>query len=130
MVDDSNAQLRLARRPQGAAVADDFELTHDAMPMPRDGEVLVRCHYLSVDPSARTHWNEGSSYRSMVQLGDVIDAPAAGEVIASRHPDFVLGDLVVVEDGGAVAGAGLEACPVLPEHYLNGEGRGRGHDQP
>ena len=68
MTDTLNAQLRLAQRPQGEAKDSDFELTHDPLPQPADGEVLVRCHYLSIDPSARTHWNAGSSYRAMVQI--------------------------------------------------------------
>lgn len=126
---DTTTQLRLARRPKGEAVAEDFELTRDPVPRPEDGQVLVRCHYLSVDPSARTHWNDGSSYRAMVQIGQVIDVPAAGEVLESRHPDFAVGDLVAgqmgiheygVADGEALTRVDLDIAP-LPS-WLGGLG--------
>ena len=109
-----NAQLRLARRPSGEAQATDFELSQDLMPIPQAGEVLVRCHYLSIDPSARTHWNAGSSYRAMVQIGEVIDIPVAGEVVESRHPGFAAGDLVAGQMGahefGVAHGDRLTKC--------------------
>ncbi|MFN3232071.1 MAG: NADP-dependent oxidoreductase [Alphaproteobacteria bacterium] len=114
MVSETNTQLRLARRPQGEAQAEDFELTHDPVPEPVDGEVLVRSHYLSIDPSSRTHWNEGSSYRAMVAIGQVIDVGVAGEVVASKHPEFAPGDLVVGSMGtqayGVVKGEALTKC--------------------
>ncbi len=126
---ETNAQLRLARRPNGEAVADDFELTQDAIPRPEEGEVLVRAHYLSVDPSARTHWNDGSSYRAMVQLGEVIDVPVAGEVVESRHPDFAVGDLAAgqmglheygVASGSALTRVDLDIAPL--SSWLGGLG--------
>lgn len=114
MVDLKNTQLRLARRPSGEAKLEDFEVTEDPIPTPRVGEVLVRNHYLSVDPSSRTHWNEGQSYRGMVQLGEVIDVGAAGEVLESKHPGFKKGDLVVgpmgIQEYGVAQGDVLTVC--------------------
>ena len=114
MKTEKNAQLRLAKRPQGEAGPDDFELTHDQVPRPRDGEVLVECHLLSVDPSSRTHWNEGQSYRSMVQVGQVIDVGVAGRVLESNHPDFSAGDYVVgpggIHEFGVIHGDQLTLC--------------------
>ena len=114
MADRTNSQLRLARRPTGEAQPDDFELTKDPIPTPADGEVLVRSHYLSVDPSSRTHWNAGQSYRGMVQLGEVIDIGVAGEVVASKHAGFNKGDLVVgpmgIQEYGVAHGDVLTVC--------------------
>ena len=114
MKTEKNAQLRLAKRPQGEAGPDDFELTHDEVPRPRDGEVLVECHLLSVDPSSRTHWNAGQSYRSMVQVGQVIDVGVAGRVLESNHPDFSAGDYVVgpggIHEFGVIPGDQLTLC--------------------
>ena len=114
MTQGTNAQLRLARRPSGEAQDSDFNLTHDPIPAPGDGEVLVRSHYLSIDPSSRTHWNEGKSYRGMVQLGEVIDIGVAGEVAESNHPGFAAGDLVVgplgIQEYGVVSGDVLAKC--------------------
>ena len=95
MPDQTNYQLRLIKRPQGEARPSDFELTNDPIPSPEAGEVLVRSHLLSIDPSSRTHWNAGQSYRGMVQIGEVIDIGVAGEVLESRHDGFKPGDLVV-----------------------------------
>jgi NADPH-dependent curcumin reductase CurA len=114
MADQTNIQLRLARRPSGEAKLDDFELTEDPIQAPTEGEVLVRNHYLSVDPSSRTHWNAGKSYRGMVQLGEVIDVGVAGEVIESRHPGFKKGDLVVgpmgIQEYGVAQGDVMTVC--------------------
>ena len=114
MADRKNIQLRLARRPSGEAQPEDFALTEDPIPTPGDSEVLVRNHYLSVDPSSRTHWNAGQSYRGMVQIGEVIDVGAAGEVIESNHPGFSAGDLVVgpmgIQEYGVAHGDALTLC--------------------
>ena len=89
-----NTRLRLARRPRGEAVNDDFTITQEPQPLPSAGEVLVRAEYISIDPSVRTHLNAGQSYRAMVGIGDVVDVPVAGEVVASGHPGFAAGDKV------------------------------------
>lgn len=89
-----NTRLRLARRPRGEAVNDDFTITREPQPLPSAGEVLVRAEYISIDPSVRTHLNAGQSYRAMVGIGDVVDVPVAGEVVASGHPGFAAGDKV------------------------------------
>jgi NADPH-dependent curcumin reductase CurA len=89
-----NTQLRLARRPRGEATVDDFAVTREPVPSPRDGQVVVRAEYVSIDPSVRTHLNAGQSYRAMVGIGDVVDVPVAGEVVASAHPGFAVGDKV------------------------------------
>jgi NADPH-dependent curcumin reductase CurA len=114
MTDQKNIQLRLARRPSGEAQIDDFELTEDPIPIPSNGEILVRSHYLSVDPSSRTHWNEGQSYRGMVQLGEVIDIGVAGEVVESKHDSFRVGDFVAgpmgIQEYGVVHGDLMTVC--------------------
>lgn len=89
-----NTRLRLARRPKGEAVNDDFTIAREPQPQPSAGEVLVRAEYISIDPSVRTHLNAGQSYRAMVGIGDVVDVPVAGEVVASEHPGFAAGDKV------------------------------------
>jgi NADPH-dependent curcumin reductase CurA len=90
----TNTQLRLARRPVGEVTIDDFSVTRAPIPAPQDGQVVVRAEYVSIDPSVRTHLNAGQSYRSMVGIGEVVDVPVAGEVIASAHPGFEVGDKV------------------------------------
>lgn len=107
----TNTQLRLSRRPRGEATADDFTITREPVATPADGEVLVRAEYISIDPSVRTHLNAGQSYRSMVGIGDVVDVPVAGEVVASSHPGFRQGDKVTgmlgTQEYAVVSGAEL-----------------------
>ncbi len=90
-----NTQVRLASRPVGFPEESNFRVTTEPVPEPKDGEVLVRNHYLSVDPYMRGRMSEGRSYAPPVALGDVMVGGTAGEVIASKNPAFTVGDRVV-----------------------------------
>jgi len=94
-----NRQIRLVRRPKGMPDESCFELTEEAIPEPRENEVLVRTLYLSVDPYMRGRMNEGKSYVPPFPLGEVIVGGVVGEVALSRHPDFAKGDFVVGQLG-------------------------------
>ncbi len=116
-----NTQLRLARRPSGEAVTGDFHISREAVPDPAPGQVVVRAEYISIDPSVRTHLNAGQSYRSMVGIGEVVDVPVAGEVVASASPLFSTGDKVVgplgtqeyaVSDGANLTKVDLALAPL------------------
>jgi NADPH-dependent curcumin reductase CurA len=48
-----NRQLRLASRPVGDIKESDFEYREEPIPSPKEGEVLVRTIYLSLDPTNR-----------------------------------------------------------------------------
>ena len=61
---------------------------------PKDGQILVKNEYLSLDPAMRGWMNEGKSYIPPVALGDVMRALGVGKVIASAHPGFAVGDYV------------------------------------
>jgi NADPH-dependent curcumin reductase CurA len=89
-----NRQWRLAERPEGMVSEDNFRWTEEPIPEPTsDGQVLVRTRYLSCDPTQRG-WVARDTYMPAVAIGDVMRSFAAGEVVASRHPDFAEGDLV------------------------------------
>jgi NADPH-dependent curcumin reductase CurA len=90
-----NQQIVLASRPQGAASADNFQLIEAPTPALQDGQVLVRHHYLSLDPYMRGRMNEGKSYASPQPLGEVMIGGTVGEVVESRSPRFAIGDQVV-----------------------------------
>ena len=64
------------------------------MAEPGDGQVVVKNEYLSLDPAMRGWMNEGKSYIPPVALGDVMRALGVGKVVASKHPDFAVGDYV------------------------------------
>ncbi len=89
-----NRQFRLAARPVGLPKRSDWSLVEEPLREPGDGEFLVRIEYISLDPAMRGWMNEGKSYVPPVGIGEVMRAYAGGEVVASRHPKFVVGERV------------------------------------
>lgn len=89
-----NRQITLARRPDGLPTAADFKLVESSIPDPGAEEILVRTHYLSVDPYMRGRMNDAKSYADPVALGGVMVGSVVGEVRKSNHPKFQEGDMV------------------------------------
>lgn len=90
-----NQQIVLASRPAGEPTVDNFRLVEAAVPALADGQVLVRHHYLSLDPYMRGLMNDGKSYAQPQPLDAVMIGGTVGEVVESRHPGFAAGDRVV-----------------------------------
>jgi NADPH-dependent curcumin reductase CurA len=91
----TNQQIHLVSRPQGEAVADNFRLVQAEVPPLQDGQVLVRHHYLSLDPYMRDRMNDRKSYAAPQPLNQVMVGGTVGEVVASRHEAYKPGDQVV-----------------------------------
>jgi NADPH-dependent curcumin reductase CurA len=87
-------RLVLARRPVGPVVDEDFRLEEQPVPVPGDGEFLVRVNWLSFDPAQRGWLDDVPSYLPPVGIGDVMRATGAGQVIDSRHSKFPVGATV------------------------------------
>jgi len=90
-----NQQIVLDHHPVGEAVASNFRLVAVDTPALKDGEVLVRHHYLSLDPYMRGRMNESKSYAASQPLGEVMIGGTVGEVVESQHPKYAVGDKVV-----------------------------------
>lgn len=90
-----NKQILLDNRPQGEATAGNFKLVVAQTPPLQDGQVLVRHHYLSLDPYMRGRMNDAKSYAAPQPLGKVMQGGTAGEVVESRSPRYQPGDMVV-----------------------------------
>jgi NADPH-dependent curcumin reductase len=90
----TNQQIILDSRPQGEASESNFKLRSTETPELQEGQVLVRNHYLSLDPYMRGRMNDGKSYAQPQALGEVMGGGTAGEVVASRSPKFAIGDKV------------------------------------
>jgi NADPH-dependent curcumin reductase CurA len=90
-----NQQILLDNRPTGEATAGNFMLVSSDTPPLQDGQVLVRHHYLSLDPYMRGRMNDAKSYAVPQPLGQVMIGGTAGEVVESRSPKFQPGDKVV-----------------------------------
>jgi NADPH-dependent curcumin reductase CurA len=96
---DRYQQIVLTSRPTGAPVAENFRLESGQMPVPADGEVLVRARYLSLDPYMRGRMNAAKSYATPVEIGEPMEGETVAEVVESRHPDYRPGDLVQARSG-------------------------------
>lgn len=88
-------RIVLAARPQGGVATDNFRLETLPVPDIADGQLLVRNHYLSLDPYMRMRMEDVKSYAAPQPLDEVMIGGTAGEVIASKHPGFQVGDQVV-----------------------------------
>ncbi len=91
----TNRQIVLDNRPDGEATTSNFKLVTSETPALADGQVLVRHHYLSLDPYMRGRMNESKSYAASQALGEVMIGGTVGEVVESRSPKFKPGDQVV-----------------------------------
>lgn len=90
----SYKRIVLASRPEGQVSVDNFRLETVPVPEPGKNEVLVRNHYLSLDPYMRSRMDDAKSYAEPQKLDEVMVGATVGEVITSRHPDFAEGDRV------------------------------------
>ncbi len=90
-----NRQVRLKARPDGVPQAEHFEIAATPMPEPGPGQFLVRNRFLSVDPAMRGWVSAVANYSKPVGLGEVMRSRDVGEIVASRHPDFPVGTIVV-----------------------------------
>jgi NADPH-dependent curcumin reductase len=91
----TNKQIHLDNRPDGEAVAGNFKLVTAETPALKDNQVLVRHHYMSLDPYMRGRMNDSKSYAQPQPLGQVMQGGTAGEVVESKHPKYAVGDKVV-----------------------------------
>jgi NADPH-dependent curcumin reductase CurA len=95
MLPTINRQVRLRARPSGIPQAEHFELAEATVPELREGQLLVRNDYLSVDPAMRGWVSAVANYSKPVGIGEVMRSFAAGEIVASRHPAYAEGDKVM-----------------------------------
>ncbi len=90
-----NRRIVLASRPAAEPSADNFRLEEVPVPALQDGQVLVRQHFMSLDPYMRGRMSDAKSYAVPQVIGDTMGGGAVGEVIDSKHPGFAVGDHVV-----------------------------------
>ena len=112
----THREIVYVRAPEGMPDAGCFRVVEAPIPRPADGQVLVRTHFLSIDPYMRRQMGGGhGQYANPLKPGDVMIGRGAGVVIESRHPDFRIGDPVQSEFGWrehvVLDGRGLRKLP-------------------
>ena len=127
-----NKQILLDNRPQGEASAANFKLVTGDTPALQDGQVLVKHHFLSLDPYMRGRMNDGKSYAQPQPVGQVMQGGTVGEVAESRSTKFSVGDKVagmggwqeysVVDAAQAGMLRKLDTTHVPLSHYLGAVG--------
>ena len=88
-------RIVLASRPKGWVTPDNFRVETVSLPTPGPGQLLVRNHYLSLDPYMRGRMEESKSYAPPQPVGETMVGGTVGVVEVSRHPEFAAGDTVV-----------------------------------
>ena len=91
----TNPQIHLVSRPTGEASLDNFKLVEAELPELKDGQVLVRNHFMSLDPYMRGRMNDAKSYAVPQPLNAVMQGGTVGEVVASKNEHYKVGDKVV-----------------------------------
>jgi NADPH-dependent curcumin reductase CurA len=100
MTAHSNRRIVLASRPQGVPIPANFRLEQTPLPEPGEGQVLLRTLYLSLDPYMRQLMDEvPPAYAPRVELGSPMVGGTVNRVVASRHPGFRDGELVLGNAG-------------------------------
>ena len=122
-------KIVLASRPQGQVSPDNFRLEEAPVPGINDGQILIRNHFLSLDPYMRMRMEDVKSYAAPQEIGAVMVGGTVGEVVESKNPKFAVGDKVVGMMGwaemGVSDGVGLRRVkdgPIPLSAYLGSVG--------
>src|SRR3569832_753185 len=113
-----NKQIHLDNRPQGEATAGNFKLVTADTPALQDGQVLVRHHFLSLDPYMRGRMNDAKSYAQPQPLGQVMQGGTVGEVVGMGGWQEY--SVVSAEQPGAMRKVDTTHVPI--SHYLGAVG--------
>jgi len=115
-----NRRFLLRERPTGRIGPDTFELSEEAVPEISDGEALVRIDWISLDPTNRAWINDTPTYLPPVGIGEVMRAGGIGEIVASKNPNYAVGQTVQGLVGWQEYAVASDAMPLLPVDVADG----------
>src|SRR5713101_2700739 len=98
MNDTVNRQVLLVEKPAGKLGPEHFKISKAKIPEPREGEVLLRVRYISLDAANRA-WMHGATYRAAVEANTVMAGGGIAEVVSSKAPGLAPGDIVFGDTG-------------------------------
>ncbi|MEP3892239.1 MAG: NADP-dependent oxidoreductase [Hellea sp.] len=96
-------EIQLAEYPDGLPTNSTFKYEERELLVPKEGEITVRNHYMSVDPYMRGRMKNIKSYVPPFQIDEAMTGGAVGEVTASAHPDYAVGDHIMSMRGWRTA---------------------------
>lgn len=91
----AHREVVLSTRPTGIPGPEHFTVREASSPPPQDGQLVVRVTHVSVDPAMRGWVNAAANYSEPVGIGQVMRSFGVGDVVESRHPEYVVGDVVM-----------------------------------
>ncbi|MDN3723039.1 NADP-dependent oxidoreductase [Aequorivita sp. SDUM287046] len=89
-----NSVILLKNRPSGKPSLKDFEFTEEESPQPKDGEILLKTKYVSVDPYLRGRMRDEESYIAPFEVGNPLESGIIAEVVESKNRNFEKGEFV------------------------------------
>jgi NADPH-dependent curcumin reductase CurA len=89
----TNRRWLLAQYPEGMPSPDNWTMDEQPVPDPGVGQILVKAKWLSVDPYMRGRMSRSTNYTKGVEIGEVMQGGGVGEVVASNHPAWKVGDI-------------------------------------
>ena len=124
-ITEQNQQILLDSRPTGWVTPENFRLVEGELPVPDEGQVLVRNRWLSLDPYMRGRISDAKSYAQGVAPGEVMVGGTVGEVVATRSERLAVGDIVLAAAGwqrfaaiNAAQALRIDASEVPAQAYL------------
>jgi NADPH-dependent curcumin reductase len=99
MSEHTNKRILLGHRPEGLPRPTEFRIEEAAVPAPKEGELLLRILYLSLDPYMRGRMDARKSYATPVEIGQVMEGGTVAEVVETRHEEFAKGEIVLSYSG-------------------------------
>ena len=89
-----NTKITLSNRPVGYPKETDFEIKYSEINKLENNEVIIKLLWLSLDPYMRGRMSAAKSYASPIEIGEVITGGAVGQIVESKCPNFLVGDIV------------------------------------
>ena len=117
----TSTQIELAARPVGDPKHSDFKIVKVELPEIKEGEMLCRIIYQSLDPYMRGRMDDAKSYAVPVAIGSVMEAGCVAEVMESKNARFQTGDIVngrfgwrthIISDGAGVRKVNKDIAPI------------------
>ena len=89
-----NKVIQLKNRPSGKPTLSNFNFSEEENPIPKDGEILLKTRYVSVDPYLRGRMRDEESYIPPFKVGEPIESTIIAEVMESKNSNFKKGEFV------------------------------------
>jgi NADPH:quinone reductase len=124
-----NRKILLASRPEGMPDESNFERIEERIPEIKEGEVLIRTIYLSVDPYMRGRMSNAISYAKPYNVGEPFLGGVVGKVVDSKNSRLQAGDYIEgrlewaeynVSDGSTIRRINPELAPVSTALHVLG----------